>query len=95
MTGSQEVRGSIPLVSTNKKNSVNPKNFFFMGEIFLERYEHGGQIYDAAGRAGAWLDFSANINPLGLSKKILQTLSDNLRGVVNYPDPPTPTRRLG
>ncbi len=53
----------------------------------MERYEHGGQIYDAAGRAGAWLDFSANINPLGLSKKILQTLSDNLRGVVNYPDP--------
>ena len=53
----------------------------------MERYEHGGRIYDAAGKAGAWLDFSANINPLGLSEKILQTLSDNLRGVVNYPDP--------
>ena len=53
----------------------------------MERYEHGGQIYDAAGKAGSWLDFSANINPLGLSEKILRTLSDNLRGVVNYPDP--------
>ena len=53
----------------------------------MERYEHGGQIYDAAGKAGAWLDFSANINPLGLSEKILRTLTENLRGVVNYPDP--------
>lgn len=53
----------------------------------MERYEHGGQIYDAKGLAGDWLDFSANINPLGLSEKILQTLRENLRGVVNYPDP--------
>lgn len=52
----------------------------------MERYEHGGQIYDAAGNAGDWLDFSANINPLGLSNKILRTLTDNLRGIVNYPD---------
>lgn len=53
----------------------------------MERYEHGGQIYDAAGNAGDWLDFSANINPLGLSERILRTLAENLRGVVNYPDP--------
>ena len=53
----------------------------------MECYEHGGQIYAAAGKAGDWLDFSANINPLGLSEKILQALTENLRGVVNYPDP--------
>ena len=53
----------------------------------MERYEHGGQVYDAKGTAGDWLDFSANINPLGLSEKILQALTENLRGVVNYPDP--------
>lgn len=53
----------------------------------MERYEHGGQVYDAAGRAEDWLDFSANINPLGLSERILRTLTENLRGVVNYPDP--------
>lgn len=53
----------------------------------MERYEHGGQIYDLAGKAGDWLDFSANINPLGLSERILRTLTENLRGVVNYPDP--------
>ena len=52
----------------------------------MERYEHGGQIYDATGKAGDWLDFSANINPLGLSGKILRTLEENLRGIVNYPD---------
>lgn len=53
----------------------------------MERYEHGGQVYDSSGVAGDWLDFSANINPLGLSEKILLTLAENLRGVVNYPDP--------
>ena len=53
----------------------------------MERYEHGGQVYDAAGTVGDWLDFSANINPLGLSEKVLRTLTENLRGVVNYPDP--------
>jgi len=53
----------------------------------LERYEHGGQVYDAAGNAGDWLDFSANINPFGLSEKILRAVTENLRGVVNYPDP--------
>ena len=53
----------------------------------MERYEHGGQVYDVDGNAGDWLDFSANINPLGLSEKVLHTLTENLRGIVNYPDP--------
>lgn len=59
----------------------------FSGVKTLERYEHGGQVYDVAGKLGDWLDFSANINPLGLSDKVLQTLKENLRGVMNYPDP--------
>ena len=53
----------------------------------MKIYEHGGQIYDSDGKTGDWLDFSANINPLGLSEKILQALTENLRGVMNYPDP--------
>ena len=53
----------------------------------MNKYEHGGLIYDKNGKSGDWLDFSANINPLGISEKILQTLTDNLRGVINYPDP--------
>ena len=52
----------------------------------MEQYEHGGQIYDSDGKTGDWLDFSANINPLGLSEKILQALTENLRGIINYPD---------
>lgn len=52
----------------------------------MEKFQHGGQIYDAQGAAGKFLDFSANINPFGLSEKILSALEENLRGVVNYPD---------
>ena len=53
----------------------------------MEKFQHGGQIYDEFGNSGDWLDFSANINPLGLSEKISQTLIENFGGVVNYPDP--------
>ncbi len=53
----------------------------------MQKFEHGGQIYNADGTAGDWLDFSANINPLGLSEKVKQVLIENIGGVVNYPDP--------
>ena len=52
----------------------------------MQKFEHGGRIYDAAGKAGNWLDFSANINPLGFSEKVRAALLENLGGVVNYPD---------
>ena len=52
----------------------------------MEKFQHGGQIYNAQGAAEEFFDFSANINPLGLSEKILQALQENLRGIVNYPD---------
>lgn len=50
------------------------------------KFQHGGQIYDANGKVEKFLDFSANINPLGLSESVLKALQENLRGVVNYPD---------
>ncbi|MBR6012684.1 MAG: aminotransferase class I/II-fold pyridoxal phosphate-dependent enzyme [Selenomonadaceae bacterium] len=53
----------------------------------MEKFQHGGQIYDEFGNAVNFLDFSANINPLGLSEKISETLTENFAGVVNYPDP--------
>lgn len=53
----------------------------------MEKFEHGGQVYDADGKTGDWLDFSANINPLGLSEKVRAALTENLAGIVNYPDP--------
>ena len=52
----------------------------------MKQFEHGGQIYNADGTAGDWLDFSANINPLGVSKKIRTAIIENLDGIKNYPD---------
>ena len=53
----------------------------------MKKFEHGGQIYNSSGAAGDWLDFSANINPLGISEKIRAAIIENLDGVKNYPDP--------
>ncbi|HXW89534.1 MAG TPA: threonine-phosphate decarboxylase CobD [Terriglobales bacterium] len=52
--------------------------------------EHGGDIWGAAKRRGVplsrWLDFSANINPLGPSRKARQRLARDLSLVAHYPD---------
>lgn len=53
----------------------------------MKQFEHGGQIYNADGTTGDWLDFSANINPLGISEKIRAAIIENLDGIKNYPDP--------
>ena len=53
----------------------------------MEKFQHGGQIYNNFGKSQNFIDFSANINPLGLSQKIIQSLQKNLSGIVNYPDP--------
>ncbi len=51
---------------------------------------HGGNIYEAARkyclREEEILDFSSNINPLGISNKVFRALKDNLKDVVKYPD---------
>ncbi len=51
---------------------------------------HGGNIYEAAKKYGLKeneiIDFSSNINPLGISKKALKGLRDNLKHIVRYPD---------
>lgn len=36
----------------------------------IKRFEHGGNIYQPVPDGGPWLDFSANINPLGLPESI-------------------------
>ncbi|MDR3349068.1 MAG: threonine-phosphate decarboxylase CobD [Acidaminococcales bacterium] len=53
------------------------------------KFEHGGNIYQAARLTGKTpeLDFSANINPLGLSDKVRRAIADNIAQVVHYPDP--------
>jgi threonine-phosphate decarboxylase len=56
----------------------------------LTRY-HGGNIHAAARDSGLsatdFLDFSANINPLGLSPQVRATLLATMDLVVAYPDP--------
>ena len=41
----------------------------------IKRFEHGGNIYQPVPDGGPWLDFSANINPLGLPESIRQALA--------------------
>lgn len=51
---------------------------------------HGGNLYSAMRQGGGSfneiLDFSANINPLGLSDKIRQALHASLESIIHYPD---------
>lgn len=57
----------------------------------LERYGHGGDLESAAKAYGmeesAFLDFSANINPLGPPARILKQLELALSSIIRYPDP--------
>lgn len=57
----------------------------------LEQYGHGGDLLTAARLYGVengdFLDFSANINPLGPPPGVLELLRDSLSAVTAYPDP--------
>ena len=46
-----------------------------------------GNIYEEAPAGGKWLDFSANINPLGLAPEVKQVIAENIEGIIHYPDP--------
>lgn len=56
--------------------------------------QHGGQVFRAARELGCdWrdiLDFSANINPLGLPDSARRALMDSLDAVVHYPESGAP-----
>lgn len=51
------------------------------------RFIHGGNIYDTPPAQGAWLDFSANINPMGLSSVVRRAIEGGISDIVHYPDP--------
>ena len=53
----------------------------------ITRFSHGGDIYRQPAPPGGWLDFSANINPLGLSPAVKAALQESLGEVIHYPDP--------
>ncbi|MGB9826432.1 MAG: aminotransferase class I/II-fold pyridoxal phosphate-dependent enzyme, partial [Desulfofundulus sp.] len=52
---------------------------------------HGGNLVRAAMEYGLapqdFLDFSANINPLGPSPSVVEAIKDNLWQICHYPDP--------
>ena len=50
----------------------------------MKNLVHGGDIYSYSEKM---LDFSANINPLGMPEKIKQTIIDNIDTYDCYPDP--------
>ncbi|MDH3973963.1 MAG: threonine-phosphate decarboxylase CobD [Deltaproteobacteria bacterium] len=54
------------------------------------KYKHGGNIRKVAETYGideaSIIDFSANINPLGISSKTREAISGAIDSIVNYPD---------
>ncbi|MDD5084585.1 MAG: threonine-phosphate decarboxylase CobD [Candidatus Omnitrophica bacterium] len=49
---------------------------------------HGGDIYEAEARCGRKIiDFSANINPLGLPPRVKQAILKSFDRILHYPDP--------
>lgn len=55
----------------------------------MYKYQHGGDIYTAGMTAGGreFVDYSANINPLGLPAGVRRAIKSALGKCVNYPDP--------
>lgn len=53
--------------------------------------DHGGNVFAFARQHGCRVeevtDFSANINPLGMSPLAIDAVQENLRSLVHYPDP--------
>lgn len=57
-----------------------------VGEMKMgQKLNHGGDVYSAE-NAGT-VDFSANINPLGLPESVVQAIRDAAKDCVHYPDP--------
>lgn len=59
--------------------------------------EHGGNIYKISEELGIpahkLIDFSASINPLGISEKVKEAIHEEMDNLVNYPDPDTTALR--
>lgn len=58
---------------------------------YIEVFGHGGDVETAASRFGGnatdFLDYSANINPLGPPREVMETLLQGMHAVLRYPDP--------
>ncbi len=52
-----------------------------------KQFCHGGDIYSEESPLGHWLDYSANINPLGMTDSVKNSIMASIDGLVHYPDP--------
>jgi len=57
--------------------------------VNMKKLIHGGDIYSKRGISGnnKIIDFSANINPLGMPLAVKRAITDNIDDFSNYPDP--------
>ena len=53
----------------------------------MNKLIHGGDIYTAEEKGREVLDFSANINPLGISENVREAVRKSIDKCSNYPDP--------
>ncbi|MDQ0203230.1 threonine-phosphate decarboxylase CobD [Pectinatus haikarae] len=53
-----------------------------------DQFEHGGAVHAISATTGKQqlVDFSANINPLGLGKMVRQAVEENIENIIHYPD---------
>lgn len=58
-----------------------------MNSADIPAFTHGGNIYAEKSPCGSWLDYSANINPLGLPESVKKSILEHIDGLVHYPDP--------
>ena len=54
----------------------------YSSEMDIEKHKHGGDIYSQEVK----MDYSANINPLGMPKAVIQAAYEGILSSVNYPD---------
>ncbi|MBG0765761.1 MAG: threonine-phosphate decarboxylase, partial [Tissierellales bacterium] len=56
----------------------------------METYKHGADIYTTANKLGidenSIIDFSSNINPLGIPPSIKEAYHNSLEACTKYPD---------
>ena len=53
----------------------------------MKEFVHGGNVYNADGTKGRWLDMSANINPFGIPESVRRAVTEHIDDIVHYPDP--------
>ena len=47
------------------------------------RFVHGGNVYEPTADGEPWLDFSANINPLGLSPRVKEAIIAHIEDAIH------------